>query len=53
MSPVTGLSASAWPNISTVWPPLLTTLEMAWPMLPVPMMLMCAMEGSVALSDHT
>jgi hypothetical protein len=29
-----------------VLPPLVTMPEMAWPMLPVPMMLMCVMECS-------
>ena len=43
MSPVTGLSASALSNTSTVLPPLPAMPAMAWPMLPVPMMLTCAM----------
>jgi hypothetical protein len=44
ISPVTGLSRSERSNSSTVSPPLVTTLAIAWAMLPVPMMLTCAME---------
>ncbi len=52
MSPVTGLSASGWPNSSTVLPPAVTMLEIARPMLPVPMMLTCAMAiSSQSLTD--
>jgi hypothetical protein len=45
-SPVTGWPASDSLNASTVLPPAVTRPAMAWPMLPVPMMLTCAMASS-------
>src|SRR5262252_369026 len=44
MSPVTGLPVSEWRSSSTVLPPMLTRPEMAWPMLPLPMIVTCVME---------
>src|SRR5262249_47547428 len=44
MAPVTGLPVSEWRSSSTVLPPLLTRPEMAWPMLPLPMIVTCVME---------
>ena len=46
MSPVTSRSASELLISSTVLPPLPARPAMAWPMFPLPMMVMCAMSTS-------
>jgi hypothetical protein len=57
-SPLGAVPASPRPSVSTVWPPDVTTSAMAWPMVPVPMMLTCVMaisrvvDGAEGCSDN-